>query len=382
MGKKEVHIDQQTVQGNFNIHFLGDEPPTKTAISGEMSVLRNARVDDLDQTLLAQFHRTVTKKTDASLSQIKRELAEYDLLKPLEGDYLVTLACALFCYPNLGKKGDGLMIDFTVLPAPGSANTIDSERVTEPIPLALTTLQHLIARHLRKGYQFNSFSRSEIFEIPMVAIREALVNALAHRDYYSNQKVFVTVYQNHSIQIVSPGTLYGKLTLKQLKGNRYLASHRNPKIITYLYPYVAAEGKGLGMIRMREAMRNCGLPEPVITQEQGCFKVVLQGPGAKFAPSKYPRSNSSNDYQAQNATLDKLSERQKQILQHVIKDIDKKGFTAKWVEETFKVGKSVVNEDLKLLRKLQLIEKRGAGRNTNYILNSSSSADLSNSSKP
>ena len=114
-------------------------------------------------------------------------------------------------------------------------------------------------------------SRVEKWELPLEVFREALVNALAHRDYYE-QGAFTTVdLFDDRIEISNPGGLL-PLVAKHF-GRRSLS--RNPYIFSLFMRMNLVEHVGSGIGRMKELMLNAGLPEPEYETE-GMFTVTLR----------------------------------------------------------------------------------------------------------
>ncbi len=114
-------------------------------------------------------------------------------------------------------------------------------------------------------------SRVEKWELPLEVFREALVNALAHRDYYE-QGAFTTVdLFDDRIEISNPGGLL-PLVAKHF-GRRSLS--RNPYIFSLFMRMNLVEHVGSGIGRMKELMLNAGLPEPEYETE-GMFTITLR----------------------------------------------------------------------------------------------------------
>jgi len=100
--------------------------------------------------------------------------------------------------------------------------------------------------------------REERPELPEAALREAVVNALAHRDYRSSANVQIYIFEDR-IEIVSPGGLPAGMT-PELLGIKSIP--RNPLLFGMLYRMDAVEQVGSGVRRIREICRDYGVPEP------------------------------------------------------------------------------------------------------------------------
>jgi ABC-type branched-subunit amino acid transport system substrate-binding protein len=118
----------------------------------------------------------------------------------------------------------------------------------------------------------------EQWEIPPVVLREALANALIHRDYAEQRNyVRVEIFDNR-IEISSPGGLPGSLTVAQL-GKEYLYPLRNPRIAHMFFLRNYGEKLGTGIARMRKEMKEAQLPTPGFDPGDGrTFKVILGRP--------------------------------------------------------------------------------------------------------
>lgn len=110
------------------------------------------------------------------------------------------------------------------------------------------------------------------YEIPRAAIAEAIVNAVAHRDYTSNGAVQVMLFRNR-LEIWNPGQLPHNLTLPQLKFP-HGSFPANPLIAEPLYFAGYIERLGTGTLDMIRLCKEAGLNEPEFKQED-VFKTII-----------------------------------------------------------------------------------------------------------
>jgi ATP-dependent DNA helicase RecG len=120
------------------------------------------------------------------------------------------------------------------------------------------------------------------YEIPPEVIREAVVNAVAHRDYTSNGSVQVMVFADR-IEIWNPGSLPPSLTLAQLR-QPHGSIPANPLLAEPLYLTQYIERLGTGTGDMIRRCREAGLPEPTFSLDDG-FRISLGRPSAS-APTQ------------------------------------------------------------------------------------------------
>ncbi|MEO5731499.1 MAG: ATP-binding protein [Byssovorax sp.] len=110
--------------------------------------------------------------------------------------------------------------------------------------------------------------------VPEVVLREALVNALAHRDYRAASQVRLFVFADR-IEIINPGILLNHLTLDSVRLGG-ISVRRNPVIASLLSRARRSESLGIGVPEMIAKMRELGFPEPELSLEGGHFRVVLR----------------------------------------------------------------------------------------------------------
>ncbi|MFA4877039.1 MAG: ATP-binding protein [Methanoregula sp.] len=111
------------------------------------------------------------------------------------------------------------------------------------------------------------------YEIPKEVIQEAVVNAVAHRDYTSAASVQVSVFSDR-VEVRNPGHLPPDLTFEDLK-IKHSSRPRNHRIAHPLYLTHYIEKIGYGTIQMTTGCRDAGLPEPEFAQSGGEFVVTL-----------------------------------------------------------------------------------------------------------
>ncbi len=111
------------------------------------------------------------------------------------------------------------------------------------------------------------------YELPPDAIGEAIVNAIAHRDYYSNASVEVRLFSDR-LEGWNPGRLPSNLTIDDLRTD-HPSVPNNPLIAESLYLTRYIEKAGSGTQRMIDLCREAGLPEPQFEQRSGSFVITL-----------------------------------------------------------------------------------------------------------
>ncbi|WP_337288787.1 ATP-binding protein [Candidatus Methylomirabilis sp.] len=123
------------------------------------------------------------------------------------------------------------------------------------------------------GTRAASITAPATYELPPDAVGEAIVNAIAHRDYYSNASVEVRLFADR-LEVWNPGVLPGTLTLDSLRHDHPSVPY-NPLVSESLYLTRYIERVGSGTQAMIELCRKAGLPEPQFEQRSGSFVITL-----------------------------------------------------------------------------------------------------------
>ena len=133
---------------------------------------------------------------------------------------------------------------------------IDDILIRSPLILAVEEAMNFIKRNIRLGYEFTGeLKRKEIWQFPLQAIRESLLNAIVHKDYSNPTDVIIKIFDN-SIEVSNPGKLLNGLTINDLKHNNYKARHRNKLLTEAFYLTGDIEKFGTGFIRIRNWLKD------------------------------------------------------------------------------------------------------------------------------
>lgn len=156
---------------------------------------------------------------------------------------------------------------------------IDNKRVEGTIEEMLDGAMNFLRRNMRVRVTIDANGvRTNKSEYPIDALREAIVNALVHRDYsFQKERAYISLYMyTDRVEIVSPGGLYGGISLEKLEKTSILES-RNPTIIKILEEKGdVVENRHTGISTMKNEMKKHGLPEPEFYEEISYFKVVFR----------------------------------------------------------------------------------------------------------
>ena len=154
---------------------------------------------------------------------------------------------------------------------------IDNERITGSIPEMLEMAVDFVRRNSRtKTIIDEDGQRRDKPEYPVKAVREAILNALVHRDYSihtENVPIRIEMYRDR-MEIISCGGLYGKITIDSL--GKVRPETRNAALANMLELLDVTENRYSGIPTIRSEFRNAGLPAPIFSVRHGEFSVVFK----------------------------------------------------------------------------------------------------------
>lgn len=160
-------------------------------------------------------------------------------------------------------------------PGPGGERFLDNAKLEGSIPLILRQALARVMTNMKTGSLITGLYRQDILEYPETALREALVNAVAHRDYCDMAKgsqVQIRMFADR-LEIQSPGGLFGTVTEDNIDNEQ---STRNPTLMRLLEDMHLVENRGTGISAMIRAMRQANLEPPSFVDKRSSFWVTFK----------------------------------------------------------------------------------------------------------
>lgn len=170
----------------------------------------------------------------------------------------------------------------------------------------------------RVGDRSKSTSVNVDYEFPVKAVTEAIVNAVAHRDYTSNASVQVMLFRDR-LEILNPGTLPYGMTIPQLS-QLHSSIPTNPVLAHPIYLAGYIERMGTGTTDIIEQCEAMGLPTPTFKQDSFFQVTLYRKPQGEPATSKSLKSNEAEVLNAKQRLIIvycRLPRTARQILAHV-----------------------------------------------------------------
>jgi ATP-dependent DNA helicase RecG len=153
----------------------------------------------------------------------------------------------------------------------GLAGYTRREELTGPLPRLIEAAWNLIWSEMAVSAVVKGLEREETYEYPQFAVREAIVNAVCHRDYrLKGRRIEIRMYSDR-LEVISPGGLPGFITVENIKEEHF---SRNPRIVNGLFQWGYIEELGLGIDRMMEVMQQAGHKPPFFDARPYSFAVT------------------------------------------------------------------------------------------------------------
>lgn len=221
----------------------------------------------------------------------------------------------------------------------------------------LDAVELFFMRNTRLANKIVEFKRVDIPEYPFEAIREAIINAIAHRDYTRRgAPIMVSIFDDR-VEISNPGGLLPGLNIKRLEGRH---ATRNKTICDIFHETMDMERFGTGIGKMKKLMKEHGLLEPNLSEEGDFFVVRFYGPGEKIL-DLVP---GIPDHRQTDLKKLGLNERQIEALRLMVNE--KMTFSNKEYRDYFKVSNQTFVRDMKFLFKHNFVISNGTGRALEY----------------
>ena len=280
------------IKGSYIRVGESDEPMSEYEIYSYEAFRKRIR-DDIRVVENAKMQLFDEERVNDYLSSVKNErrnlaenVSENDILELMgvTSDGLPTLAGLMTFSKYPQTYFPQLCITAVSLPGTemGSTGTdgerfIDNKRITGAIPDMLDEAVEFVRKNSRtKTIIDDNGKRADKNEYPIKAVREAILNALVHRDYSihtENVPIRIEMYRDR-MEITNSGGLYGKITIDAL--GKVHPETRNAALANMLELLNITENRYSGIPTMRMEFLNAGLPVPVFSVRHGEFKVIMK----------------------------------------------------------------------------------------------------------
>jgi ATP-dependent DNA helicase RecG len=301
-------------------------------------------IKELKQETFDFFRKKALKSqriNEESLTDTNEQLLENLQLK--EGEYLKRAAILLF-HPSPENFVTGSYIKIGYFQSDDELIFQDAihgnlfEQIEKTIDLLFT-------KYIKAEISYEGINRVEKYEYPKEAIREALLNAIAHKDYSGGVPIQISVYRDKII-FWNEGQLPENWTIKNLLV-KHASRPYNPDIAIALFRSGYIESWGRGTIKMIKECKQAGIPEPVFSYDSSDITVEFK----------------KDIFNLEYFTSINLNERQINALKYLKESLR---ITNKVYQEINKTSSRTAVRDLKLLVNKGIIKQKGLKKGAYY----------------
>jgi len=230
----------------------------------------------------------------------------------------------------------------------GKAGYGRREEINGPLARVVENTWNVIHEEMTISAVVEGLEREEKPEYPPFAVREALVNAVCHRDYrLQGRRVEVRMFADR-MEVISPGGLPGFITVDNIVDEHF---SRNPRVVKGLFQWGYIEELGLGIDRMIESMVQAGHPPPEFKARPHAFTVTLYNNRSQKVMPKWQGN---------------MNERQMRAVEHI--QTNGRIANREYQQLCPDVSPETLRLDLSDMVDKGLLLKIGANKGTYYIL--------------
>lgn len=274
----------------------------------DIEIVEDATLADLDSNLVQQMifrQKSLHPRVFSSFSDEEILERMHVLAYSENGEIHPTLAGLLTFGIFPQSFFPRLTVTFAAFPGTtkagsGSLRFLDSQNFVGPIPTILEDALSAVRKNMKTRSIIGGAFRRDVPDYPEVAVREAICNALMHRDYSPmarGSQVQVNLYSDR-LEVLSPGGLYGNVTVETL-GEAGASSTRNQFLSALLEtaPFgngeFVAENRGTGMQLIESELEQAGMQKPIIRDTLSSFCITFRKSGDSPHPTTQPNAPKS-----------------------------------------------------------------------------------------
>lgn len=312
------------------------------------------KIDDVDEQAVEHFKKLAAAKgriNPALLNEPKEVLMEK--LRLTNGDYLTNAAMLLFCKnPDRYQLGSYIKIGYFESDAELIYQDEIHGSILEQIDKAIELIYF---KYMRAKITYEGIYRRERYFVPEAALREALLNAICHKQYESRIPIQVSVYEDR-LYVANVGRLPENWTLENLMG-KHASLPYNPDIAHIFYLAGLIESWGRGIEKICDSLKADNLPMPEYTVHPGDIMIKFSGPEDRIIRVTD---------RVTNRVSEKVTDKEKRVLELIIED---PGYTTTQIAEKMSVTRKTVSGYIRSLKEKGIIERIGSDRRGYWKIN-------------
>lgn len=305
------------------------------------------KTEEVDDQVVEHFKKLAAAKgriDPALLNESKEVLMEKLCLT--NGDYLTNAAMLLFCKdPDKYQLGSYIKIGYFENDSELLYQDEIHGSILEQVDKAIELIYF---KYMRAKITYEGIYRRERYFVPEAALREALLNAICHKQYESRIPIQVSVYDDR-LYVANVGRLPENWTLENLMG-KHASLPYNPVIAHIFYLAGFIESWGRGIEKICDSLKADNLPMPEYTVHPGDIMIKFTGPEDRIVMVNKKVNDRVNVH---------VNDRESVLLNYLAQD---PGYTVTQLAEMMNVSRKTIAGYLKALKEKGTIERIGTTR--------------------
>jgi len=257
----------QKLEGQSILEFLRN----RQILLFEESIETTAKIEDLD-TIKVTAYLEKRNQPDYLNSHSLKDFLASKKLASFQPDLKIKSAAILFFAKDAQQFYPYTQIKLVRFDGNQPIKVLAYEDAKGNLPQMIEHAMNFVRRFTPKEFVIVGTKRTEIPALPEEAVREAIINAVAHRDYFNKNEIQLSIFDDR-LEITNPGGLPEGMT-KELLGT--LSIQRNPVIYQLLKDYGYMEGIGSGISKIIRTMKEKNLREPSFLISKEFFRIIFE----------------------------------------------------------------------------------------------------------
>lgn len=312
------------------------------------------KISDVDDGVVKRFKALAANKgrIESNLLEEPKEVL-LEKLHLTNGDYLTNAAMLLFAKdPEKYQLGAFIKLGYFE----NNADLLYQDEIHGSILEQVDkALEVIYLKYMRAKIRYEGVQRIERYFVPEEALREALLNAICHKQYQSGIPIQISVYEDR-LYVANVGSLPENWTIENLM-EKHASVPYNPNIASVFYLAGFIESWGRGVEKICDALKADNLPMPEYTVHPGDIMIKFTGPEDRIVRVTDKVTN---------GVTDNVTDRERQLLKFIIED---PGYTMLQLAEKMTVSRKTVAGYLKSLKEKGIIKRVGTTRSGHWEIN-------------
>ena len=312
----------------------------KEKILFDSQICEGAGLGEIDNDAIKQFLKLAREENRIKISGDNNVLAlkKLNLMK----DNKLTNAAVLLFGKNPRKFFSNALVKCGRFKGELKQEFFDIKDIDGDIFDCIQNSVNFLKDHLRLTAKIEGLYRKEKWEIPIEALREAVINALIHRDYRSQGFTYIKLYDDE-IVIANPGKLPDDLKIDDLY-KEHESIQRNPLLAEAVYYTGMIDAWGRGIKNIVQMLNAEGLPKPLFEESGGHFRIIFKRPKITEEAEK---------------VTEKVTENQRQIIDLIQQN---RFITVVELAGKIKISRKSILENISKLKEKGILSRVGADK--------------------